>query len=186
MAARSPSDAFRLHVAALDDVLRYVTAHRHTIPARTSVLLDVDYAVALSNLTPVPILGVNRLTLSIGQRFRNFAAPDIPRFRSITTGYFYGITSLEARDLFHFHWTPHAIISGAITTPHMHVGSVLFGDQRVLMPGTLHKTHIPTGTVSVADVVRFLIVELGARPLRANWESVLAQVASEDWSTSAS
>jgi len=37
------------------------------------------------------------------------------------------------------------------------------------------RTHIPSGRVSLASVVRFAIEELGVRPLRPDWATVLAK-----------
>jgi len=37
------------------------------------------------------------------------------------------------------------------------------------------KNHVPMGQVPFPSVVRFAIVELGARPLRSDWEAVLAE-----------
>jgi hypothetical protein len=34
--------------------------------------------------------------------------------------------------------------------------------------------HIPTGHVELADIVRFLIAEVGARPRKRDWESILS------------
>lgn len=37
------------------------------------------------------------------------------------------------------------------------------------------KFHIPTGWVTMEAVIRFLIADLGVRPLRKNWEPVLSE-----------
>jgi hypothetical protein len=36
------------------------------------------------------------------------------------------------------------------------------------------KLHIPTGWVTVESVVRFLLTDLKVKPLRPNWEEILA------------
>jgi hypothetical protein len=45
------------------------------------------------------------------------------------------------------------------------------------------KLHIPTGWVTIENVVRFLFADLKLKPLRANWETILAQSEEQfrDW-----
>jgi hypothetical protein len=45
------------------------------------------------------------------------------------------------------------------------------------------KLHIPTGWVTVESVVRFLLTDLKVKPLRANWEKILADSEEQfrDW-----
>lgn len=54
---------------------------------------------------------------------------------------------------------------GWVAYPHIHV-------ETGLTPVT-RKSHIPSGFVSLPSVVRFLIMQLGVAPLRADWEAVL-------------
>jgi hypothetical protein len=44
----------------------------------------------------------------------------------------------------------------------------------VVRPGEAHKIHVPTGEVSLVDVVRLAITELGVEPRREDWESILS------------
>jgi hypothetical protein len=37
----------------------------------------------------------------------------------------------------------------------------------------LNRVHIPTGWVLLEEVLRFLVIELGARPAQVEWDSVL-------------
>ena len=40
-------------------------------------------------------------------------------------------------------------------------------------PGSLNGYHLPTGYVTVEEVIRFLIVDLGVTPLTVDWNAVL-------------
>ncbi len=40
----------------------------------------------------------------------------------------------------------------------------------------LSNLHIPTGHVTISDIVRFLIAEVGVEPRRSDWMNVLAAV----------
>ena len=39
----------------------------------------------------------------------------------------------------------------------------------------LHNAHLPTGYVSIRDISRLLIGDLGAAPRRGDWEAVLGE-----------
>ncbi len=39
--------------------------------------------------------------------------------------------------------------------------------------------HLPTGVVSLASIVRFLIEEIGVEPNRDDWDEVLRQIEAE-------
>jgi hypothetical protein len=59
-----------------------------------------------------------------------------------------------------------------ITWPHMHVGAdVRVGDR------WLGKVHLPTSAVGLERVVAMAIDELGAKPLRDDWERLIGEAA---------
>lgn len=108
-----------------------------------------------------------------------FAPGSVERrpFRTLVTRYIYGIADLADRELFAFHWHPVGISD--VRTPHLHVSVA----RSVSLPGrpggpglgelNLGKLHFPTHRIEVAELVRFLIVELGVGPRRPDWERVL-------------
>ncbi len=89
------------------------------------------------------------------------------QWRMIVTGYHYevreGRTEAESKQVIAFDWHPDG--RSIILMPHVHIHS----------EGTRlsRKHHIPTGPVSFAAVVRFLIAELGVAPVRDDWQTVL-------------
>ena len=66
-----------------------------------------------------------------------------------------------------FHWHPTGR-GGNIAFPHLHLGRAAGAVD--IDP----KAHVPTGRVSLEAVVAFLIRELGVRPLRPDWGTILA------------
>lgn len=80
--------------------------------------------------------------------------------------YWYTVSERDShRELFAFHWHPGA---GRIDFPHLHVGS------RILSEPALTGRHIPTGLVTVPDLIQFLVAELSVQPQRSDWRRVLA------------
>lgn len=70
---------------------------------------------------------------------------------------------------FHYHPLPDTpeLPEGWVSYPHVHV-------ETALVPLT-RKAHIPSGAVSLAATVRFLVTQLGVAPLRADWETALRE-----------
>jgi len=63
-----------------------------------------------------------------------------------------------------YHWHPEG--RSPITTPHLHVGSAT---ARAPLAGA----HLPTGTVTLPQVLRLAIREFGVQSLRNDWPAVL-------------
>ena len=59
--------------------------------------------------------------------------------------------------------------------PHLHLGSSLDGNDAI----DVSDLHLPTGVVSLASIVRFLIEEIGDEPNRADWDTILRQIEAE-------
>jgi hypothetical protein len=88
------------------------------------------------------------------------------RWRTRVEQYKYQITDENAHELFAFHWDPTLNVS----FPHMHLGFAMRGHTLPID----NKAHIPTGRVSLADVVTFVISELHGMPLHDDWEQRIA------------
>jgi hypothetical protein len=101
-------------------------------------------------------------TYELGQR-----QGDPGSLNAIATGYFYQLRERAGPEIIAFHWHPNQ--RNQPDFPHLHLRS---------RSGSVEidrKNHVPTGQVSLQSVVRFAIVELGVRPLRSDWEAVLAE-----------
>ena len=73
-----------------------------------------------------------------------------------------------------YHWHPTG--SSRVITPHMHIVSAM----RLASNGKpIGELHLPTGMVSLAAIVKFLIEELGVEPNRPDWERILTRIETE-------
>lgn len=98
-------------------------------------------------------------------------------FRPQITRYFYGVQDISGRELFAYHW--HPVGASPVTTLHMHMSGIpaitIATDERhansVELP--FNRIHFPTHRIELAELVRFLIVELNVSPRRQDWESVV-------------
>ena len=84
-----------------------------------------------------------------------------------TVAYMY-VVGVDRSELLAFHWHPAG--PSVVRTPHLHVGVDI-----QLGAVWLAKAHLPTGAVQLADVLGLVLGELGVRPLRDDWRTVLAE-----------
>lgn len=73
---------------------------------------------------------------------------------------------VRERELLVFHWNPAGPEGKPF--PHLHLSAAAEVGNRALT-----RAHIPTGEVTLRDVVRLLIEELGIRPRRNDWRRIL-------------
>ncbi len=98
------------------------------------------------------------------------------RYRVSTLRYIYCIWSDPDTPLIAWHYHPDL----DVPFPHFHVYDRLDeADKKIgLKVSTLHGLHIPSGRVSLEEVIRFAIVELGVVPHKSrehDWSEVLRQ-----------
>lgn len=98
-------------------------------------------------------------------------------YEARVVGYGYRILEPEGREILTYHWHPES--SSLVTTPHLHLSTrmppVNVATRSQVALGAM---HIPTGVVTLAQVVRLLITEFGVEPRRPDWEAVLATATS--------
>lgn len=149
-----------------------VTAQRPLIRQQDGILGQMQVAF-FSSPAPLRIPGA----LSGSRLAVRMALSDAAHRRDIPNVVGYAI-ALEDRDgiellAFHRH-LPGA--RGEPRRPHVHVSAAprprQANGERGLVP--LDKRHLPTGPVSLADVVAMLIEEFGAEPLVPDWRERLA------------
>ncbi len=94
------------------------------------------------------------------------------RFETRDLGYWYEVGDADGREIISFHW--HPLGASPISFPHIHlstrIGSIDIDGSHSVAVGEM---HIPTGRVSLTDVVRLLIAEFDVEPRRTDWESML-------------
>lgn len=134
------------------------------------------HALLLNNGRPTVLrtsTGRGRLLLDVKMQYRLVEEPG-PRgpWRVRTAAYQYRIETENGQEVISFHWHPRT--PSPTTYPHVHIGSVALQPNGVLD----HKDHVPTGRVALQAVVRHA-VELGAHPIRDDWEERLMSTQDE-------
>jgi len=86
-----------------------------------------------------------------------------------TTAYYYGIHDNQQSEILSYHWHPRT----ERQDPHLHLES---GSK---VTHFLRGVHLPTGRVSLEEVLSFLIEELNVKPLRLDWARVLSSTQSQ-------
>jgi len=91
-------------------------------------------------------------------------------YRVRTAYYAYGLEDLEGDEIFAYHWHPYGI--SPVGYPHLH----LKHGARIGRP-ELIRGHLPTGRVSLEDVLTLVIEQFDVKPLRSDWREVLEESA---------
>lgn len=163
MSARRQRNASDAYLATLRQALSCVTT-AILIPLATSTPAERQVALAQN---PAPLRSIPRRWLLVSQRFTLTPRPGEQTWTATPTGYRYQIHEDDGSELLSYHWHPDS--RSPITTPHLHVKS--------LLPGVdLSKLHLPTGAVSLQAFIRCLITEFGVAPLRPDWDQILRDV----------
>lgn len=77
------------------------------------------------------------------------------------TAYMYIVEDHRGHEVFSYHWQPD---SPEVKFPHLHVEHPTF-----------KKAHLPTGRISLEEVLKVLITDFGVQPLKPNWEKILTE-----------
>ncbi len=113
----------------------------------------------------VALRGDSRLTLAVSEHYF-INSPSDAGWQVERAAYFYAIGRQETGELLAYHWHPRG--KSPVVSPHLHVrANIQIGER------WLGKVHLPTGDIRLADVVAFTITELGAEPLRDDWERLV-------------
>ncbi len=89
------------------------------------------------------------------------------------TGYRYAIIDADGRDVLEYHW--HPVGQSPIVTPHLHIGHGAMAARP-----EIGDTHLPTGHVSISDILRMLIRDFFVTHRRDDWESVLDEASASN------
>ena len=122
----------------------------------------------LPNGHPVALAGAHRLMFNLEPYFRvrRHETQGILH-RVEIVGYSYIVHDGERREILAYHWHPGS--REFVQTPHVHLGS----GARIGFDPLVTKAHLPTGYITLAEVVRFLVRDLSVQPGRSDWEAVL-------------
>ena len=116
----------------------------------------------------VALGGPSQFMLGLQQNYRIVESEQSGTpWRVDVVGYDYVTYDAEQREVLLYHWHPRG--NSPVSTPHLHLEQ----GARVGRP-EVRDAHLPTGDVSLNAILRVLIEEMDVRPLRPDWESILA------------
>jgi hypothetical protein len=104
------------------------------------------------------------------------AAGDRGPYKVKTTAYQYILEDEDEKEILAYQWHPES----RVQFPHIHVGS-----SSKIAGKTFNKIHLPTGRIALEQVLRITVDELGVKPLKGEWNSILVQTQKlfEKWRT---
>lgn len=100
------------------------------------------------------------------------------KYQILPIGYEYMIGNHQQREILVFHWHPGQ--RSHEHDPHVHIGSAIIDAGSSDIGKTFSRFHIPTGHISITQVVRLLLTDFNVVPNRQDWEAVLAGALSVD------
>ncbi|HYI15961.1 MAG TPA: hypothetical protein VEX37_11260 [Thermomicrobiales bacterium] len=128
--------------------------------------------IALAGGLPVRIGTRASLAIVIKQYYHLIEQPGGPRdqrWNVQVKTYIYRLLDADHRELISWHWHPND--PNAAKHHHFHLG-------QAAQVGRVefHRAHLPTGIVTLADVVRSAITDFHVEPRRADWQTILDTV----------
>jgi hypothetical protein len=162
--ALSPAEAVSRYLAPIQRAVSCVATTVVNVRGGYFVSAKPHSLVLGDGSDPVPLRGTQTVALHITQQYAIVPA-ESGDWRVTTHGYVYGLLKVDGRELIGFHW--HPLITPEVAFPHLHVYEA--GSDRVIHD----RAHIPTGRITLEDVLRFAIRDLGVEPLRDDWDEVL-------------
>jgi hypothetical protein len=181
--AYQPRDAAASLVEALNAITDCVTAQRLFATPKGDEP-DVLYSVKFGRVAqPVPLRakagGSSGLMLDVLHSFVLIGSEQAGAgaiWRAVSTAYEYRILDAREAELLVFHWHPGSVARGP-DFQHLHVSAALSAQvsATIVHRLPLDKRHVPTGLVTLADVVRMLIAEFGIAERRRDWPARLAR-----------
>jgi hypothetical protein len=114
---------------------------------------------------PIRLRSYDRFHLEIHHEFRVVTSTETSRAGIQPIGYQYELNDAGGNEILAYHY--HPMGTSPVTYPHLHAGQQ---DAR-LAHG---KKHLPTGLVTLQQVIHCLITEFDVPPLRQDWADILA------------
>jgi len=174
--ARTPREAFRALQSHINGILNKVLSrYRLEVFVRTAAQDQASFAFFDRRRVAVAVpLSPSPWYLYLGLEVK--AVPEEKRHGLQTLKYAYRIqrtSSLEDEAEVRFEYVSQEVEPTA-RYPRHHVQ--FHRDSQSVSPDfSLSKLHIPTGWVTIENVIRFLITDLGVPPLIETWEEVLRE-----------
>jgi hypothetical protein len=154
--------ALQLHLSCItESVLRRVA------DGATKQTMTGD--IALAGGLPVRIGRRASLAIVVKQNYHLTEHPNSPRdhrWNLQVDTYIYRLLDADHRELISWHWHPKD--PNSAKHHHLHLGPAAQVG-RV----EFHRAHLPTGIVTLADVVRSAIMDFHVEPRREDWQAIL-------------
>ena len=158
--------------ASYEAIANYITNLQKLVSCVTQSVINAEiYRPAPHSLTindgePVLLSGPSRLQLALRQYFVTVASAQGSTWQIEVSSYFYELLDSDGREILAYHWHPRG--NSPVATPHLHLEQ----GAQVGRP-EVRDAHLPTGEVSLNAILRVLIDEMGVRPVRSDWDSIL-------------
>jgi len=128
----------------------------------------VPHVFTIADGDPVKLAGQSQLSLAVTMHYRvvEDPRPDVGPFKVSTAKYIFELYDKAGRRVIGYHWHPDDEKS-PFRSPHLHLGESLRG------PNLHHKAHLPTGRVSLEEVLKLAVYSFNVEPIRGDWEKIL-------------
>lgn len=168
MPSATSYDAVEAFCAPIQEALSCLT-NKRLFYGGGYYLRPEPHVLLIEDGAPTRIARNPRVSLKFYMRYRivEESFPSDPWTVRISE-YAYGLLGDNAEEIFVYHWHPESRIS-PVPFPHLHLKA---GANVGLV--ALHAAHLPTGWVTVQDLLRVASERFGARP-RGDWETILAR-----------
>jgi len=166
LASRTPRDAVRIHLEQAQRLVSCVTDRVLRVGGERGPNERRTFSFPVG---AVDLAGV-RLKLQIRQHFRTFelVGVDGRRHTLISVGYVYALLDAAEREILSYHWHPHG--RSDVTQPHLHLGPAA-----QIKQSDLASAHLPTGHISLPDIIQLAIESFGVVPRIEGWREVVAE-----------
>ena len=108
----------------------------------------------------------SEIGLGVAAWYRLVESPGERTWAARVVAHYYDLYDRDGHEIISYHWHPQA--RSHVTTPHLHLG----GGVAAWRPD-LTKAHLPTGYVTLEDVLMLAIGDLGVVPRRGDWRIIL-------------
>ena len=167
MLGRTPAEAVNQYIQSVQSVVSCVSDA--VVGVRGGYYVsDVPHILSTNERRPIRLGGTSRFWLSF-QQYYHVVESEIHStpWTVAEVGYRYRVLDANHREVLAYHWHPGG--QSPITFQHLHIGH-----GALLTREELHTAHLPTGYVSLPDIIRLLIGDLRVTPRRSDWQSILS------------
>ena len=167
MTGRMPAEAVNNYVGSIQQLISCVSDSVVSVEGGYYVS-DTSHVLRLNQGRPVRLGILPSLWLTLQQYYHIVETEGTRVHWTIAIeGYEHTIIDSDGREILTYHWHPRGQSAIAFHHLHMEHGAEVGREE-------LQTAHLPTGYVSIADILRLLIMDFRVAPRRSDWESVLA------------